>query len=267
MLPALQRELADALIAQGLFPDEAAAMLATWKLSYFESPGLRVFFLLPQAWTDARLPLSVSTPAQVTRVMVGRIELVTERQRETLAKLQAVPLDSFPRLPLYYHDIRVLKDAGLGERSLSQLHEFAGREVPESLRLYERYHVPASGAIFWSSALANIHPGKDDNWVDYHNENRAPLLFISGSDDHLMPPSIQRSNAKHYKAPGLVTEVKEFTGPHLLPSWPGWEEVADYALDWALANARPPRRTSHVASRFMSGPRAARRAPRTRPAP
>jgi pimeloyl-ACP methyl ester carboxylesterase len=109
----------------------------------------------------------------------------------------------------------------------------------ESRRLYERYHVPASGHIFWGSALANIHPGKDDNWVDYHNANRPPLLFISGSEDHLMPPSIQRSNAKHYKAPGLLTEVHEFDGPHLLPSRPGWEEVADYALDWAERHAAP----------------------------
>ena len=107
----------------------------------------------------------------------------------------------------------------------------------ESQRLYERYHIPASGSIFWGSALANIHPGKDDTWVDYHNENRAPLLFISGSDDHLMPPSIQKSNAKHYKAAGTVTEVKEFEGPHLLPSREGWEEVADYALTWAESHA------------------------------
>ena len=49
-----------------------------------------------------------------------------------------------------------------------------------------------------------------------------------------MPPSIQQSNAKHYKAAGTVTEVKEFEGPHLLPARQGWEEVADYALDWAL---------------------------------
>ena len=107
----------------------------------------------------------------------------------------------------------------------------------ESLRLYERYHIPASGSIFWGSALANIHPGKDDNWVDYHNAKRAPLLFISGSEDHLMPPKIQRSNAKHYKAAGTVTEVKEYTGPHLLPAQEGWEEIADYALDWALSHA------------------------------
>jgi len=104
-------------------------------------------------------------------------------------------------------------------------------------QLYERYHIPASGQIFWGSALANIHPGKDDTYVDYKNPDRAPLLFISGSNDHLMPPKIQQSNAKHYKAGGTVTEVKDFEGPHLLPAIEGWEEVADYALDWALRHA------------------------------
>ena len=106
----------------------------------------------------------------------------------------------------------------------------------ESRRLYERYHIPASGQIFWGSALANIHPGPDDNHVDYGNDDRAPLLFISGAQDHLMPPSIQRSNAKHYKS-DTVTEVKEFEGPHLLPAWTNWEEVADFALAWALEHA------------------------------
>jgi pimeloyl-ACP methyl ester carboxylesterase len=107
----------------------------------------------------------------------------------------------------------------------------------ESRALYERYHIPASGPIFWGSALANIHPGKDDTWVNYANDDRAPLLFISGSEDHLMPPSIQQSNAKHYTS-ATLTEVKEFAGPHLLPAAPGWEQVADYALDWALEHAR-----------------------------
>jgi pimeloyl-ACP methyl ester carboxylesterase len=110
----------------------------------------------------------------------------------------------------------------------------------ESRRLYERYHVPASGAVFWGSALANIHPGKDDTYVDYKNDDRVPLLFISGSEDHLMPPKIQRSNAKHYKS-DTVTEVKEYEGyAHLLPAQEGWEEIADYALDWALRHAQQP---------------------------
>jgi pimeloyl-ACP methyl ester carboxylesterase len=105
-----------------------------------------------------------------------------------------------------------------------------------SRELYERYHIPASGSIFWGSALANIHPGKDDTYVDYHNDDRAPLLFISGTDDHLMPPKIQQSNARHYKA-DTITEVMTFEGPHLLPSKDGWETVADYALDWAVRHA------------------------------
>ena len=88
------------------------------------------------------------------------------------------------------------------------------------------------------SALANIHPGKDDTYVDYHNEARPPLLFISGKQDHLFPPKVGHSNVKHYKSK-TVTEIVEFDGPHLLPAVDGWEEIADFALDWALKHAAP----------------------------
>src|ERR671915_1737639 len=156
--------------------------------------------------------------------------------------INSAPTEGVRRVPL--SQIRasfpVLKNPANRHRAVGLTHEqwqYAftnGFSDEESLRLYERYHIPASGAIFWGSALANVHPGKDDTWVNYDNPDRAPLLFISGSADHLMPPSIQRSNAKHYKS-DTITEVKEFEGPHLLPAWPGWEQVADYALDWALA--------------------------------
>jgi pimeloyl-ACP methyl ester carboxylesterase len=108
----------------------------------------------------------------------------------------------------------------------------------ESLALYERYHIPASGKVFWGSALANIHPGKDDTYVDYHNDARAPLLFVAGKNDHLFPPKVPHSNAKHYKSK-TVTEIVEFDGPHFLPAIPGWRDVADHALDWALQHAMP----------------------------
>ena len=105
-----------------------------------------------------------------------------------------------------------------------------------SLELYERYHIPASGKIFWGSALANIHPGKDDTYVDYHNDARAPLLFISGRQDPLFRPKVGHSNVKHYKSK-TVTEIVEYEGPHLLPAIPEWEALADFALDWALQHA------------------------------
>jgi len=113
----------------------------------------------------------------------------------------------------------------------------------ESRRLYERYAIPASGRILWNSVIANWMPGPQDIAVDYHNDDRAPLLFMSGGKDHLMPPSIQESNAKHYKS-NTVTEVKLYPdGPHLMPSQRGWEEMADYALDWALKHANSPSTT------------------------
>ena len=83
----LRAAMKQSLISAGLFPDEAEAMLETWKLSYFKSAGQRLFFMVPQAWTDDVLPLEFSKPVQLTRVMIGRIELVTPSQREAIARL------------------------------------------------------------------------------------------------------------------------------------------------------------------------------------
>jgi hypothetical protein len=71
----LRASLKKALLAQGLFANEAEAMLNTWKASYFQKAGLRVFYIVPRAWTDYFLPLEFSVPTSVNRVMVGRIDL------------------------------------------------------------------------------------------------------------------------------------------------------------------------------------------------
>ncbi|MFZ4681859.1 MAG: hypothetical protein ACOYMS_05120 [Terrimicrobiaceae bacterium] len=86
-LQRLRGEMHAALVADGLFPKEAAAMLATWDKSYFQSSGLRLFYLVPRAWTDSHLPIKVSVESAVTRVMVGRIEIVTPDQRRLLSLL------------------------------------------------------------------------------------------------------------------------------------------------------------------------------------
>ena len=107
----------------------------------------------------------------------------------------------------------------------------------ESRRLYERYAIPASGRILWDSVLANFMPGPQDAAVDYANEARPPLLFISGGEDHIMPPSVQRSNVKHYTS-AVVTEHEEYPGyAHLLPAQEGWQGIADHALEWARSHA------------------------------
>jgi hypothetical protein len=53
-------------------------MLQTWWLSYFERPGLRAFWIVPESFTSSVLPLTVDPPpSQQTRVLVGRSELLT----------------------------------------------------------------------------------------------------------------------------------------------------------------------------------------------
>lgn len=102
-LKALRVDMHAALVADGLHADEATAMLETWELSYFQSSGLRLFFLVPRAWTDQVLPLEVSSSLpvdsremprsleadRIVRVMMGRIELVSPRQRQQLRRIAA----------------------------------------------------------------------------------------------------------------------------------------------------------------------------------
>ena len=84
----LRPSMLKAIIKDGLFDDEADALLNTWEASYFESSGLRLFFLLPPEWTDAALPLTISrSGARVERVMIGRIEIITPEQRSLVRKI------------------------------------------------------------------------------------------------------------------------------------------------------------------------------------
>jgi hypothetical protein len=70
-------ELKRVLKANGLYEREAQAMLDTWKDSWFEE-GARLLYIVPRADVDRILPLTISpTPSTVTRVFVGRIELMT----------------------------------------------------------------------------------------------------------------------------------------------------------------------------------------------
>ena len=67
-----------ALVREGLFEAEAAAMVKTWRDSWFAEPGVRVLYTLPREWTDRTLPLRLDPkPMEIVRVMVGRAEVIT----------------------------------------------------------------------------------------------------------------------------------------------------------------------------------------------
>jgi pimeloyl-ACP methyl ester carboxylesterase len=106
----------------------------------------------------------------------------------------------------------------------------------DSDALYARYAVPAAGAVLKEYAFANFH-GDASTRVDFRREGRAPLLFIGFGDDHVMPPKVVRHNEEHYKDSSSITEFVEFPGRPHFPAAPGWEEVADHALAWAIEHS------------------------------
>jgi len=75
-LDQFRRLMRKALIKDGLYADEAAAMLNTWQHAYFKNPGTRLMYIVPKAWTNHYLPINISLPHEMTRVMVGRIDLL-----------------------------------------------------------------------------------------------------------------------------------------------------------------------------------------------
>ena len=117
----------------------------------------------------------------------------------------------------------------------------------DSDAVHARYHIPAPGHWVWAyGVLANFTPGHQPTWVDYTIDDRAPMLFIAGGADHIMPPSVNKANAEKYRKSAALTEYHEFPGrSHWTCGEPGWEAVADYALEWALAHAS----NAHLAAR------------------
>ena len=78
-----------------------------------------------------------------------------------------------------------------------------------------RYHIPAPGGWVWDGALANITPGHQNTWVDYDKPDRAPLLFIAGGKDQIVPAEVNKENAERYQHSGAHTDYMEF-GPRPL---------------------------------------------------
>jgi hypothetical protein len=79
------RQLVAALVESGLYHDEAVAMSRTWERSYFQTPGLRVLYVLAREETDELLPIRISPePNELVRTLVGRIEVLTAKEEEDL---------------------------------------------------------------------------------------------------------------------------------------------------------------------------------------
>jgi pimeloyl-ACP methyl ester carboxylesterase len=104
----------------------------------------------------------------------------------------------------------------------------------ESDVVWERYAVPAANNVLFDLALANFKRDAPTK-VDFEKPDRAPYLAIAFAEDHVVPPKAARHNTEKYKS-GTVAFTTFPNRPHF-PGAPGWEEVADYALSWAVEQA------------------------------
>jgi pimeloyl-ACP methyl ester carboxylesterase len=101
--------------------------------------------------------------------------------------------------------------------------------------MYDRYIVPTPGKIYWDGLVSAA--GK----IRWDNPNRAPLLLIGGGIDLIAQAKMTKAMFEKQKQAPSNTELKIYPNrSHWTCLQPGWEEVADFALDWAAKNARAP---------------------------
>jgi len=127
----------------------------------------------------------------------------------------------------------------VGALSEGQFHYAFGNLLgeEESKKAFERYAVPGPDHVLFQASVANFNP-RSATAVNFHNDDRPPLLMIAGGKDHIVPASTTKANFNLYRKSKAVTDYKEFPErSHFTLGQAGWEEVADYALNWALEHA------------------------------
>jgi alpha-beta hydrolase superfamily lysophospholipase len=127
----------------------------------------------------------------------------------------------------------------VGALSEGQFHYAFGNLLSEeeSKKAYERYAVPGPDHVLFQASVANFNP-RSATAVNFHNDDRPPLLMIAGGKDHIVPASTTKANFNLYKKSKALTDYKEFPErSHFTLGQAGWEELADYALNWAVEHA------------------------------
>lgn len=131
---------------------------------------------------------------------------------------------------------------GLAPLSKDQFrYRFANTESQvDSDRIYDEQYIPGTNRSFFEAAYANLFPNSPAK-VDFRNPSRPPLLIVAGGADHISPIAVNRTILKLQGRAPSATELKEYPGrPHFMAGLDGWEEIADYTLNWAIEHAGAP---------------------------
>ncbi len=100
-----------------------------------------------------------------------------------------------------------------------------GMDCEQQKKSYYQFAIPESKLVVRDTITSAAK-------VNFENPH-APLLLISGTDDHTIPASLNYSNYRKYKNSNSVTDYKEFRGRnHFVLGQLNWKENADYILSW-----------------------------------
>jgi pimeloyl-ACP methyl ester carboxylesterase len=150
-----------------------------------------------------------------------------------------------PGVPLGPHAIvsalPVFSDPFSGSKSKVMSRKFFANRFAQTAprdqvdALYDRYIVPTPGKVYWDGVTGA------SGRITWKNPDRPPLLLIGGEIDLIADASMTRGIYNKQKQALSRTELKIFEGrSHWTCMDPGWEAVADHALDWAVETQRAP---------------------------
>lgn len=155
-----------------------------------------------------------------------------------------------PGVPLYPHAIRSALPVFIDPLSWrkaktmtraffrSRFAQTAAKDEADAL--YDRYIVPTPGRVYWNGV---VNPMK----INWENPDRAPLLLIGGELDLIADAAMTRAIFRKQSRAPSRTDLEILAGrSHWTCIDPGWEQVADLALRWAVGHARGPRRGAQI---------------------
>ena len=100
-----------------------------------------------------------------------------------------------------------------------------GMDYEQQKDLYYKYAIPESKKIIREAFSCSAR-------IDF-DKPHAPLLMTSGSNDKLIPASLNYSNYKKYASEKSITEYIEFKAhTHLVFGVPNWKVEANCVLHW-----------------------------------
>ncbi|MGQ2984572.1 alpha/beta hydrolase [Flavobacterium sp.] len=100
-----------------------------------------------------------------------------------------------------------------------------GMDHHEQKDSYQNFAIPASKLVL-RDALTR------DTKIDFKKVH-PPLLFITGTGDHMTPEPVIYNNFVKYDPLHSVTDYKEFKDRnHFVLALPTWQEEADYIYEW-----------------------------------